>query len=110
MVLGDHSVKVDVENQERLQIMAQGNIRFSWVTVASQGGMTLQRAMNWDVRIEEWALDVPRVTVVNLGACDLANTEFNKLTTKQIKHEFPNRLMEFLRTWVDKAEAFIKTR
>ena len=49
-----------------------------------------------------WAINVPELTILHLGACDLANTELSNMGDG-IRKVFPRKVSEFLEQWPIKA-------
>ena len=54
-----------------------------------------------------WAIQVPEVTVLHVGACDIANS--NKYTIENIKSDLSRDIMDLLTTWPEKARETLKT-
>ena len=61
----------------------------------SKGGNTINQVLNNSVFICSWAENLPNLTIVHLGACDIANREIEN--TEQFKTKIIN-LMESLIT------------
>ena len=54
--------------------MAYGYIGFAWFRHSSDKGLTYKKALLNQNFINEWANDVPRVTILHMGACFIANS------------------------------------
>ena len=67
----------------------------------SRGGYTLDKFLKDDARIERWAREIPRVSVLHVGACDFANT--GKYNSTNVKKQFLTDLDHFLAEWTNKA-------
>ena len=68
----------------------------------SKGGYTLDKFLKDDARIDRWAREVPRVSVLHVGACDFANT--GKYNLGNVKKQFLTDLDHFLTEWTRKAK------
>ena len=74
----------------------------------SKGGYTLDKFLDDPEKLNKWAREVPEVTILHVGACDLANS--GKYDTKTVKKQFPKDLSSFLRKWQDKARESLNER
>ena len=73
----------------------------------SQGGYTLD-AFLADTEIQQkWAREVPELTIVHVGACDLANS--GKYNRANAKSQFPIDLSHFLKEWPKSARKTLKS-
>ena len=69
----------------------------AFVSFLSKSGATLDLYLAATEIQETWARDVPEVTVLHVGACDIANT--NKYEISNIKKLFLEDLLHFLEQW-----------
>ena len=64
----------------------------------SKGGLTMNKALEDEYLLGMWAIDIPALTILHLGACDLANTELSTMGDT-IRTVFPKKVSEFLKQW-----------
>ena len=67
----------------------------------------MSKALKEEYLLHMWALNVPELTIVHLGACDLANSELSKMGN-EIRTIFPRKLSDFLEKWPIKAREQLK--
>ena len=91
----NHSVS-EISQNRRLSVCDTAIIRNY-----SRGGYTLDKFLKDDKRIERWAREIPRVSVLHVGACDFANTD--KYNSTNVKKQFVTNLDHFLEEWTNKA-------
>ena len=64
--------------------------------VIAKGGLTSQEAIDVEQIMERWASEVPRITVMDVGMCDLANTDFGDIVSEEsIAHRYGNLVYEW---------------
>ena len=80
----------------------------AFVSFLSEGGYTLSKYLLDTERQAEWARQVPELSVLHVGACDLANT--GKYTVANVKKSFFKDVDEFLVQWPILAKKQIKGR
>ena len=68
----------------------------------SKGGYTLEEFLNDEDKLEKWARDYPDLSILHVGACDLANT--GKYNKDNVKKQFIKDLSYFLREWPRRAK------
>ena len=68
----------------------------------SEGGYTLDKFLKDTEKLNKWARELPEVTILHVGACDLANS--GKYEPETVKEQFPKDLSSFLKEWPDKAK------
>ena len=69
----------------------------AFVSFLSKSSATLNAYLADSETQGKWARDVPEVTVLHVGACDIANT--NRYTRDNVKNLFVSDLVEFLEQW-----------
>ena len=67
----------------------------------SEGGYTLDRFLNDGVRLGKWAREVPELTILHVGACDIVNER--KYESNTIKKQFVKDVADFMDEWPKKA-------
>ena len=72
----------------------------------SKGGYTLDAFLNDKDKLEKWACDLPELSILHIGACDLANT--GKYDKENVKKQFLKDLSHFLREWPVRARKTLK--
>ena len=78
----------------------------------SRGSMTFRKLME-DLRRNfgrKWARVMPSLTVVHLGACDIANEYVAEIPLENMKHYFPNYIEEQIVTWIDIGREFAEAQ
>ena len=60
----------------------------------SRGGCTMNMVLNNSVNILIWANNLPAITLLHLGACDVANEDIGRVT--DIRAKFPKKYIDFL--------------
>ena len=73
----------------------------------SQSGYTFDKFLKDEEILDKWAREVPEVSILHVGACELANT--NKYTKEGIKTQFTRNLARFLEEWPASAKEQLKT-
>ena len=71
----------------------------------SVGGCTLDKLIKDKKRLELWARDVPELSVLHVGACEIAKRKYTK---ENIKKEFVTDLSTFIKQWPVNAKKAIK--
>ena len=76
--------------------------------VLARGGLTWNGCLEDEEIVGRWASEVPKITIVHLGACDLANTDFGKIESGD---SIGNRYGQLVMDWIPKfINAAAKTR
>ena len=77
----------------------------------AKGGRTWASALEDKDLIEMWACEVPRITIVSLGGCTLANEGFGDLDTKEdpMAKRYGVMVCNWIKSFLEKAEASRKT-
>ena len=65
--------------------------------------MTFQQALSEERALTRWAADVPALTIVHLGGCDIANTDIGKGNARQ---NFRETVDNFLTQWPNVARGY----
>ena len=73
----------------------------------SKGGYTFDAFLKDEERLDKWAREVPELSILHVGACELANT--NKYTKEKVKTQFTSNLAQFLKEWQTEAKKKLKT-
>ena len=73
----------------------------------SKGGLTMSEALKCKYLLSMWAINIPELTILHLGACDLANTELSTMADT-IRTVFPRKVSEFLEQWPIEARKQLK--
>ena len=106
VIIDPHSVAVAVNTPEGVGVGAYGYIGFTWFRVMSGPGLTYREALANKDFIIQWANDVPRVTVLHLGACFLTKAHRHPdiiAGTKTIQDIYRDEIVHFFTTWIEKA-------
>ena len=69
-----------------------------WLKIEYRGGWTFQGVLRNPQVIESWAAHIPRVTVIHLGGCDIANTELGE--SPQIRVDYPELVKKFFQSFL----------
>ena len=77
----------------------------AFVVNYSKGGCTLDKLVKDNERLEPWARDVPELSVLHVGACEIAK---GKYTEENIKKLFVTDLSDFIKQWPINARKTIK--
>ena len=72
LVMRPHKVQVGIETT--LGYPTKGTISFGWFESYSFPSLTYRAALANERMIERWAHDVPRVTILHMGACFIAGS------------------------------------
>ena len=72
----------------------------------SEGGYTLNKFLNNTGKLNKWARELPELSILHVGACDIANN--GNYEQKTIKRQFINDLAHFLREWPVRARKTLK--
>ena len=68
---------------EGFALLEGGAASVAHAKVLAKGGLTWYGCLDDLMLIGRWASEVPRVTIVNIGACDLANTNFGSVKSEE---------------------------
>lgn len=82
--LGPH--KVELENGYKMQTAMMDNF--------SVGGMTMDSLLEDENVIQVWGENLPKITIIHLGACDLANEPIGR--DESIALNWPKKLKNFI--------------
>ena len=69
----------------------------------SMGGATKNKILENREAMERWVNDVPALTIVQLGACDIGNHDIYKSSTFKPTKQYRESLIYFLETWIKRA-------
>ena len=109
MLIRPHKVQVGIQNN--LGTPAHGSISFAWFRSFAEGGMTYRSALADQRLITKWAMDVPRVTILHMGACFIAGSMDldvwydEKGNLKSMKEIYRREVDNFLKSWMELTEA-----
>ncbi|CAL4198100.1 unnamed protein product [Meganyctiphanes norvegica] len=89
-----HHVKFRVANDGMYR--ADQTFEFVFLKNLSREGLTFQKALNDQRALTRWAVDVPALTIVHLGGCDIANTDIGR---GNVRKNFKDAVDNFLTQW-----------
>ena len=69
----------------------------------SFGGATMKRMLEKREAMERWVRDVPALTLIQLGACDIGYKDIYKSSTYKPTKQYKDSLFYFLDTWIKRA-------
>ena len=83
-----------------------GNLyRCARIENLSKGGGTMERMLRDEKAMKKWIEEVPALTIMHLGGCDIANGE---ISVQDLRTGYRRRVELFMRTWLSIAEEKIK--
>ena len=63
----------------------------------SKGGGTMQMMLEDKGAMEKWVEEVPALTIMHLGGCDISNGDISE---SKPKVDYKNKVEYFMRTWL----------
>ena len=94
MNLSPHETVVSISNDVTVNAFVKNFARPS---------LTFDGAIENNHIVSEWGKQVPKVTLLHIGACDIANTP---LGSSNLRVEFANKLKQFVTNWHMKAKQY----
>ncbi|CAL4082484.1 unnamed protein product, partial [Meganyctiphanes norvegica] len=94
LVIRPHHVKFRLANDGMHR--ADQPFEFVFLKNLSRGGLTFQKALNDQRALTRWAVDVPALSIVHLGGCDIAYTDISR---GNVKKNFRDAVDNFLTQW-----------
>ena len=83
-----------------------GNLyRCARIENLSKGGGTMKMMLKDESAMRKWIEEVPALTIMHLGGCDISNGEING---NKPKIDYKNKVEHFMRTWLRVASEKIK--
>ena len=90
-------------------MLGQGEIyRIVRVENLSMGGATMKKMLGKKELMVRWVSEVPALTVVHLGACDIGNKGINDSSSPAPTKQYREKLYYFLDTWIKRATKMIE--
>ena len=84
--------------------LPEGSVyRTAKVENLSFGGATMETMLEETKAMERWVRDVPALTLLHLGGCDIGYGNISKDSTDGPKKQYKKSLFDFLETWIERA-------
>ena len=74
----------------------------------SFGGATMETMLEETKAMERWVRDVPALTLLHLGGCDIGYGNISKDSTDGPAKQYKKSLFNFLETWIERATETIE--
>ena len=87
-----------------------GPIKTALVTSYAFGGATMNKFLDQKHILKLWGANLPKLTIVNLGGCDIANEAIGHCNNNDIKKEFSDKVKHFLGALRERARAILPSK